>query len=587
MTLLLLKEKCLILLEKLAKLENTQFEPLSTKTYSPVHILGSKTKNQKAFNKYFIFVELIKLLDNTLAISPSSTLISVYVSVIYQFVNFFEQFFLLGTGKKLEVICAESGIAKEKVVIGPVSSRIVSLERRILHELYLKASDDVENEKAIQRELRNNNDAGDINEIKGEIEDLDLGLEEEVNEQNLTGSISAIKYAKKIYSNLMAKRERLDFERLLCGDSEAVKEVLDIEKAVTKVQSKVRERNARKVVDEIRCEENKLCGLNISSYIHSKEHQQLAFDKNNGINEIYVDLLILNNTFDSLSLMRQIQYGNNIVDTKNRLSMVTSLLASHTEAIQLMKELLMISGVVLKPGQDIIRFDFLTSYEVTIKVADKKKTVTQKSVIFPHAITSWQIDKKIDKNVILLVGENGSGRRTWTKSLIEKVGGAMITVNRLLFQSKLIKRTKLMTLITRLCRCDSYVVVVFEKLDIFKKQKKGNPIKHSIYQLLMALKQIPGVLIIGHANSVNQLHENILNSFTHCVFLRPLNTTEQYDLVGTEMCSKHSPSIDSQKNVDTYLNFPDLSKKVGRKARPRDLIKGLEGSTKKQAPSDR
>uniref|UniRef100_A0A0K0FYP3 ATPase_AAA_core domain-containing protein n=1 Tax=Strongyloides venezuelensis TaxID=75913 RepID=A0A0K0FYP3_STRVS len=596
---LTIQEKYFLLLEMLIKIDDNQFEMTSKGKFSWISY-NCKRKSQKCFNKYLIYTEIIKLLDNTLIISPNVNIYESFLNIIFNFSTFFSHNYLNSTiiKKKFEQLNKDYCIPKEKFLIF-ASSHIVSLERGILNDIY----DQVKQSVLIQKLVNNEDILVDENkkdlELLLDIEDEEFKVNDE-DSTNIESSLAVISCARKMYNAMMQRREKEDNKKFLSNENEMYKEVVDVEKCLIKVQAKVREIITKRKVDEIRQVEHKLLGLNLDSRLESKE-KQLNFlnylNRNN--NDIILNEIKLHEDLkETLNLLRDVYYGIHTTSTMKpyELDLTTIISNCQIQSVNLIRDLLLTNVIQLRQDEDNIFFDILTSYDVEIKICIKSKidqhnrkiVKKERSIkydlrnflyltkIFPHALISWRTNVGIQKLPLLFVGKKGTGKKSWTNAVISKLNAPSIKVNKKLFKSSLTTKKRLLDSINKFCKSDPYTVVVFEKLDIFNKRSKSNSYKRSIMRLLNLLLEIPDLLLIGHVNSTYNLNDHVLNCFPHHVYLSTtLPPPQQYDMISTHLCTKEKNKIPI-KNGDSrsliYQRRRKLSGTIKRRMRPIDII---------------
>uniref|UniRef100_A0AAF5D1X8 Abhydrolase_3 domain-containing protein n=1 Tax=Strongyloides stercoralis TaxID=6248 RepID=A0AAF5D1X8_STRER len=596
---LTIQEKYFLLLEMLIKIDDNQFEITSKGKYSWISYTCKKTP-QKNFNKYLIYIEIIKLLDYSLMIFPNNNIYESFLNIIFNFSTFFSQNYLnsLVIKKKFSQLKKDNCIPKEKLFIF-TSKRIVSMERGILNDIYLKVKESLVVDKSTKdKNVSTVEDKKDL-ELYLDIEDNEINVNDE-DSSNISSSLVVISCARKMYNAMMERREKEDMKNFLNDDTEIFKDVVDVEKCLIKVQAKVRERIAKREVEKIRQEEHKLLGLNIDSRLESKE-KQLEFlcylNQNN--NDIILNEIKLHEELkETLNLLRDVYYGIHTNPTIKpfELDLTKIISTCQLQSVKLIKELLLLDAIQLKQDEENIIFDTLTSYDVDISICTKNKLnehtrkITRKekiirydlrnflylTKIFPHSLISWRTNVSIPKVPFLFVGKKGTGKRSWTDAIISKLNAPSIKVNINLFKNRLSRRKRLIASINNFCKSDPYTIVVFEKLDVFSKGLKNNTYKRSIIHLLNLLLEIPDLLIIGHVNSTSNLNDHVLNCFKHHIYLSTIiPPTQQYDMISTHLCSKDKNKI-TIKNGDSrsLINqqYRKLSGTIKRRMRPADII---------------
>ncbi|CEF69038.1 TSC-22 / Dip / Bun family and ATPase, AAA-type, core domain and Alpha/beta hydrolase fold-3 domain and P-loop containing nucleoside triphosphate hydrolase domain-containing protein [Strongyloides ratti] len=492
--------------------------------------------------------------------------------------------------KKFEQLKKDICIPKEKLLIF-TSSRIVSMERGILNDIYNEVKESMEMEKLIKNEENLVIDDKKDLELYLDIEDNEIKINDE-DTSNITSSLIVISCARKMYNAMVKRKEEEDIKKFLNEETETFKEVIDVEKCLIKIQAKVRQRIAKKEVENLRQEEHRLLGLNLDSRLESKE-KQLEFlnylNQNN--NDIILNEIKLHEELkETLNLLRDVYYGIHTTSTIKpfELDLRKIISTCQLQSVKLIRELLLFDVIQLKQDESNIIFDALTSYDVDIAICTKNnlnqhtRKITRKEKIIKTNVS-------IQKVPFLFVGKKGTGKKSWTNAIISKLNAPSIKINIKLFKNRLTRRKRLIDSINNFCKSDPYTIVVFEKLDIFNKGLKTNSYKRSIIQLLNLLLEIPDLLIIGHVNSTYNLNDHVLNCFTHHIYLSTIiPPTQQYDMISTHLCTKDKNKI-TIKNGDSrsliYQRCRKLSGTIKRRMRPIDIINCIYINIKKNCSS--
>uniref|UniRef100_A0A914WA23 ATPase AAA-type core domain-containing protein n=1 Tax=Plectus sambesii TaxID=2011161 RepID=A0A914WA23_9BILA len=323
---------------------------------------------------------------------------------------------------------------------------------------------------------------------------------------------------------------------------------IDINRAAVVIQSRTRGYLTRKRVKEQRLQELKLLGMQLETVLRLQPNEQsikisppVAKKESEDKTKSSMIVEILSALHAELSSEQRKTMKND-----NQRVLAGSPGADKNERLAGMSfEELVHLGVIQKQPSDPNLINLLVSYPVeTIwntskgaKIIDLRNALLCTTVV-PQALSTTSGDCGTTKS-ILLIGRSKSGKSAWSQAIAASCAATYIHVTPKLVKKQPTLRNKICYVITKFARDDRYVVIAFDRLEMFaaSEEKKRKRFKaamlnafRKLFTSIVELKESSSVILLGMSRKNEEL-ESPFNQFDIRMILKVPETPERFELI--------------------------------------------------------
>ncbi|KAI6232533.1 Gluconate kinase [Aphelenchoides besseyi] len=563
-----------VVLELLGRIQ--QHEVKFAKTSTQFYRRGAKKVlvNPVACTHFCLYCQALKTADAQLFIDPSPACKVTLLFLIQRFVEFFFRNLSKIGGKEVQLwdkqLC-KLGLTKVDASIG-LSVQAITSERMLLCRMQMKTEKIVRNQKQMRKVAIERDKSINLPELNWDPLEMKQ-LELELMRTELLDMDDALRQAieRGIYL-LEVKRKALD---LHSDGADGV----DPNKAVVKIQAITRGHLVRKRVKKLREEEAQVLGMNTEALLKERtaaRHPtvnslpQSLFQplKSLSMVDIPVDFKwpktfsalidILHNNFyitDPFDELNKTTTAKSVSDQK----LHSKSKNSNREVEAALNRLMGAEIAVLGYDDEKTRpLDEMISYEVECRVTGEifffdLRNILYMLIVMPSILFPWSA-LHVKRNIVLLTGQNGSGKHSWINGMAQKVGAVRITLNNKTLakrrRTKTIKEIKLCSLqltvgVFSFCSSDRNAFVIFEQLDFFneKNANKGSPFKNFYREFMKTFidEEQLNCQMIGISTKPH-LEPEVLALFNTRISISNPRVVERYELIADDLSRRQEES---------------------------------------------